>query len=361
MAALARPTLLFGDEDDEPDYFLMCPRFREAIERIQKKSNPTDAAGIPVKMCALASTSGIVKNHGNTKIYEIGDDRLERVSATIDRTMSYMCSRYNEISHINGIRRYALDPINYKTFADHFYPLLPKHFVRVDEAHLCFFEDDSADSLPHSHVLMEKINGMLFWDYVQRKDISIKERMACIAQAAYILVLVANHGFIHNDPGLYNFIVAPCDEAFEMKGAFLPRSTDSGEGAGAHPGIAQQSINLAFSRGTPRVVLIDYGDSMKLADHPIFPIESQTFIRTVVKYIPADVLYDALDTFKDMGLMFHLPTSMEDAHQITALRETSQSGLIGLIQRLSGIAGGKRRTLRRYRKQKKTLKKRNHK
>lgn len=355
----AKPGLFINNSDDTPDYFSICPRFQEAIEEIQKKSRPTHVAGIPVKSCVRLSTSEAIKHHGNTKIYELGHDKLERISATISRTISYACTHVNEKSHIMDIYRYAMDPINYKTFANYFNPLLPNHFVRVEDAHLCFFEDDMADSLPHSHVIMEKINGISLWDYLRRSDVTPKNRMACIAQAVYILILVSNHGYIHNDPGIYNFLVAPHHEAFEMKGAFLPIVRESGAGAGAHLDITRKTLHLAFSHETPRVVLIDYGDSMKLASEPIFPIEAQLVIRALKKYIPMDILGDVLDSFKDMGPMFHLPASIEAAVQITGLKETSQSQLLALIYRLCGIAGGKRRT--RHQKQKKTLKKRNHK
>lgn len=356
-----RPTFILDDEDEKPDYFYKCPRFREAIDKIRKRANPASVAGIPIRKCALLPTSTMTKDLGVTKIYDTNDGRIERVSSTIDRTMSYMCCASNEATHIASIHRYALDPVNYKTFSDYFCSLLPKHFVRVNEAHLCFFEHDSPDILPHSHVLMEKINGMSLIDYIKSSDIPIEIRMACVAQAAYILIVVANHGFIHNDPRVYNFIVSPCDEAFEINGAFLPISTHGGDGAGAYPGIVQQSFNLAFPRGTPRVVLIDYGDSMKIAEGPIFPVESQKFIKDIKAYIPSDKLEDALATFKDMGMLFHLPTPIEHVDQITRLEETSQLGLMRLIQRLSRRVGGKRRTMRRHRKQKKTLKKRNHK
>lgn len=363
VVAAAAAATIEGIGGMDASYFSKCPRFAAAIHSIQKSSRPSAIDRIPVLFDCEHSAIEL-HSSGFTSIYEFDHSKIERVSHAIDITLSYLCNKSNEERHIKDIYRYAMDYVNFKQFSDFFYELLPQHFVKVYTAHLCFFRDDKDNSLPHSHVIMDKIIGQSLYEYITNPRNTQKEKHACIVQAIYILILVANHGFIHNDPATRNFIVVPNDKPFSMKGAFL------------HIDSIDKPIEFSFSAGTPRVVLIDYGDSMRLSATQLVPIEAQYLTRQAQRYLSVD-LRSTIHMFTDMGSLFKLPSeppTPETIHPIHALPIHNQHPLMTILHTLysteaggagaaAAVGGKNRKRSRRHRhnNRKKTFKKRNHK
>lgn len=323
-----------------------CSHFRDVLNTIRHTAGPTSIFDVPiVGECALTSSDDPLV-HGYTKIYNRADGRIERVSNTLDRTLSYICTLGNQNSHIADLKQYSKDPGNYKAFSETFYPLMPKHIVRVHSAHMCFFPTDPADSLPHSHVIMDKVEGIMLHKFIKEAGSLNKGLMACIMQAICILIKVAQHGWIHNDATVGNFMVVPCSEPITFENV-LPLLGAAGEGAGASVEFVDRTIDTYFPPGTPRVVLIDYGDSTKISESPIFPLEAQTFARSALHDVLGLVTHinELTGTFKVMPPYFRWPLAPEHIADVATLKQTSQDGLFNLLMLFStspARSGGKR-------------------
>lgn len=330
------------------DPLASCPLFRDSLNAIRHSSRPESMYGVPIiSECALTST-GEPLIHGYTKIYTRADGRIERVSNTLDRTLSYQCTIGNQNSHIEDLKRYSSDPGNYKAFSDTFYPLMPKHIIRVHSAHMCFFPTDAPDALPHSHVIMDKVEGIMFNDFIKEPGAFNKQLMACVAQAICILVTIAQHGWIHNDATVGNFMVVPCNEPIVFENV-LPLFETTGEGAGVTTGLTDKPITTTFAAGTPRVVLIDYGDSTKISETAIYPLEAQTFARSTIQIIIGMLtrMSELTGSFKAMPAYFRWPVAPEHTADIAALEKNSQDGLLKLLMLFAAgpvVTGGRRRS-----------------
>ncbi len=321
-------------------------KFQEHLTSLEHRSAPVTLYNGETVADTVAHTcvDAVAHKHGNTITY-VCDGKREKIARPIDEIVHIMDPRSGPVA-VTAMQRLHLaedDALNNRLFSDRFNALFPQNTVHVYSANMCFTDKSGPDDFPVSHIVMDDVVGMSMYDWLRRADAGRLSNPAVIAsvvaQAAYVLLVLNESGWIHNDALTRNFIVT--ESAF-------PEAVLHG---------ARGGLELHIPDGMPRAVLIDYSYSIDCRLGQLAPVESHRLVRSVQSAHPdlfkrafglTDVDVKMLDTelIKLPEFLGTFPMTRETAALLATVVGRTPEPLALLFARAT-MRGGRRLSRRR--------------